>query len=137
MSATFSPESATVYSEVARCSYWSGGGGGGGGGEERQEGTAVELRGAGKYPHVAVRLPQSRSRVAERGKKRRVEKNPLVDEVQRGEERGEVTAQSWRREVVVDFGSVAVGTSTQKWIELMNVSPVSSICCCDSCTYSA
>lgn len=86
----------------------------------------VELKGVGKYPHVVVQLPSGTGR----GKMRRDRgkddegKNGIIE----GTGGKEVLSSSGgKREVVVEFGSVAVGTSTQKWIELVNVSPVSSL----------
>ena len=86
----------------------------------------VELKGVGKYPHVVVQLPSGTGR----GKMRRNREG--YDEGKSGIVEGtggrEVFSSSGgRREMVVEFGSVAVGTSAQKWIELVNVSPVSSL----------
>ena len=127
LSATFTPESAKVYSVTATCSY----------GKEGEEGErkSVELKGVGKYPHVVVRLPRradknkgregsgrdgaGKTRCA-RGIQEKVEEegSGVIGGVMSGGEDG-------GSEVQVVFGSVAVGTSAEKWIELVNVSAVS------------
>lgn len=95
--------------------------------------SVVKLRGVGKYPHVALRLPcRSRNRVqgrksTQRGKKGRTQcVKGSLEEIEEAALSGTGSSEV-QREVVVEFGSVAVGTSSQKWIELVNVSPVSHI----------
>lgn len=65
-----------------------------------------------------MRLPHSKSKVTER----RCNRDRGRTEREQGSSRDIVEN---RREIVVEFGSVAVGTSTQKLIELKNVSAVS------------
>ena len=132
LSATFSPESALVYRGTATCTY-------GKEGVEEKAGT-VQLKGVGKYPHVVVRTPPVSG--ADRSCKTRgggergegdggvgTEGGRGEEERERGEEEVGVVASSsgGRLEVVVRFGVVAVGTSGQRWIELVNVSAVSSL----------
>ena len=85
----------------------------------------MKLRGVGKYPHVLVRLPVklggkgvSISTAEKDGGKTRREGG-----------RGRGSGGGCGSEVVVSFGSVAVGTSTEREIELVNVSAVSSVRC--------
>ena len=100
-----------------------------GGGEKK---SVVKLRGVGKYPHVVVRLPcGSRNRVQRRKGTQRSKKGrtPFVEGNLEELEESLIGVGSSRveREVTVEFGSVAVGTSTQKWIELVNISAVSHL----------
>ena len=85
----------------------------------------MKLRGVGKYPHVLVRLPVKpggkgvsiSTTEKDGGKMRRVGG------------RGRGSGGGCGSEVVVSFGSVAVGTSAEREIELVNVSAVSSVRC--------
>ena len=131
LSATFSPESALVYRGTATCTYYGREGVG-------EKAGLVQLKGVGKYPHVVVRAPPvsgaDRACKTRGGGERREEGDGGVGtEGGRGEEergRGEEVVASrggGRQEVVVRFGVVAVGTSGQRWIELVNVSAVSSL----------
>ncbi|CAI8043465.1 Cilia- and flagella-associated protein 65 [Geodia barretti] len=131
LSATFSPESALVYRGTATCTYYGREGVG-------EKAGLVQLKGVGKYPHVVVRAPPvsgaDRACKTRGGGERREERDGGVGtEGGRGEEergRGEEVVASrggGRQEVVVRFGVVAVGTSGQRWIELVNVSAVTAV----------
>ena len=117
LSATFTPESAKVYSVLATCSY--------GKGEGENEEKVVELKGVGKYPHVVVRLPRRVKEKEGREKGRKGKTWHMKNEEKGKEERAVLSGAGSGGEVVVVFGSVAVGTSAEKWIELINVSAVS------------
>lgn len=103
LSATFSPDSAKVYADFAECSYST---------KENIDDLRIEesdysiytkvmrMEGIGKFPYVAVynypELPQK-----------------------------QCPTDSSTRSLVVQFGSVAVGDSTEKYITVENPSPVS------------
>ena len=116
---------------VATCSYGKEGG---------EKESVVELKGVGKYPHVVVRPPQkSKERAAGtvNSKRRKTRHLKLAEEKwfeEQGEE-GVADSNGVYGEVVVEFGAVAVGTSTQKWIELVNVSAVSDRAHSPTCMY--
>lgn len=102
---------------LATCSY---------GKEGESKEKKVELKGVGKYPHVVVSLPhkvKERQGKIEGGEKERAKKTWYVQD----EGEGVLSRAGKSGEVVVGFGSVAVGTTAEKWIELINVSPVSKL----------
>ena len=86
----------------------------------------MKLRGVGKYPHVLVRLPVKRG-----GKGVSISTTEKDGGRRGGREGGRGSGGGCGSEVVVSFGSVAVGTSTrtEREIELVNVSAVSSVRC--------
>ena len=122
LSVSFTPDSAKVYSVLATCSY---------GKEGESKEKKVELKGVGKYPHVVVSLPhkvKERHGKMEGGEKERMKKTWYLKDEEKGEEgEGVLSSAGKSGEVVVGFGSVAVSTTAEKWIELVNVSPVSNI----------
>jgi hypothetical protein len=107
--ATFSPDSAKVYSGFASCTFGCKDG-------LNLEHTPpdpenvkiVEVEGIGKYPYVTVKK-SSNSPLELSGKESLADNQTL----------------NLPREVKVDFGCVAVGHSTEKWIVIENPSPVS------------
>lgn len=121
LSVSFTPDSAKVYSVLATCSY---------GKEGESKEKKVELKGVGKYPHVVVSLPhkvKERQGKTEGAEKERTKKTRYLKDEEKGEEgEGVFSSTGKSGEVVVGFGSVAVGTTAEKWIELINVSPVSN-----------
>ena len=60
----------------------------------------------GKYPHLVARVASKAAKKAE--------------------PRAPSTSLGWRSEVTVNFHEVAVGATTDKYIEIANVSPVST-----------
>ena len=94
----------------------------------------VQLKGIGKYPHVVVRGCTSDSgRHKTRGEGGEGERGGGEEEGGRGGKEGRVIlsgGSGGRQEVVVRFGAVAVGTRCQRWIDLVNVSAVSSAHTC-------
>ena len=106
---------------MATCCY--------GRGEGAEKSGAVEFKGIGKYPHVVVRLSPESSRSRGRGGtggERGGQRAPATEEEGGGRTEGDDgDGCGAGREVVVRFGSVAVGTSAQRCVELINVSPVS------------
>ena len=102
LKATFSPEFANVYAEYALCNF-----------SDKVEISnvhckAVKMEGIGKYPYVVVKnglnSPLSKT----------VPHQPLASENEFGS----------NKEIVIDFGRIAVGASVEKWIEVNNPSPV-------------
>ena len=102
LKATFHPESASVYNISATCTFG------------KEEERKIHLKGVGKYPHLVVRFPY----------KGKGSKQLSKVGGGRGRESGTGSGE-YGTEVVVGFGSVAVGTSVEKRIELVNVSAVS------------
>ena len=100
LSATFRPKAAKVYNISACCRF--------GGNDETGDTKTMVLEGIGKYPHVTVRLAA------------KAKKSPDP----RGGGRGAGSDYS-SKEVLVDFGQVAVGSVAESWIQIVNVSPVS------------
>ena len=100
LKATFSPELAKVYAEHALCNF-----------SDKDEidiannvhCKVVKMEGIGKYPYVVVKnglnSPLSKTTMHQ----------PLASE---------------NKEIVIDFGRIAVGASVEKWIEVINPSPV-------------
>lgn len=109
----------------------------------------VELKGVGKYPHIVVDLlpsedgssscPTSMYKKKGRGERSRIQK--MAGENKLEEERNVVVGDpvigssklrsgrhgsGTRREVVVNFGTVSIGTRAQRFLVLTNVSAVSS-----------
>ncbi len=117
LTATFQPWVAKVYRGLAVCNF--------GGSGEQKNSRSMKLEGIGKYPHVIVKLSTNN----------RVKKSPdpMLD-VNWGQDEEEMGVGSGnssggggggRRELVVDFCSVAIGSVAERWIEILNVSPVS------------
>ena len=111
---TFSPQTASVYNAAATCRY-----------ANELERKIVKVSGIGKYPHVLVRLP------VKRGGKGLSVSTTEKDGGKTRREGGRGSVGGCGSEVVVSFGSVAVGTSTEREIELVNVSAVSSVMCAE------
>ena len=77
----------------------------------------MRLRGSGKYPYVVVRPLSRKNKIAKKGFKsegKQVEMGAAA-----------VTEHCSGGEVVVDFGSVGVGSEAERFIEISNISPVS------------
>ena len=110
--ATFCPDSAKVYSSHASCIF----------GEKEGLNNftehdlpdsvhtkVVKVEGIGKYPYVIVKgISNSENSVSVRSDKQINERHSELP-----------------KEVIVDFGDVAVGQSTERWIDIANPSPVS------------
>ncbi len=105
---------AKVYNGSAVCRF-------GEGSSELQDSRTVKLEGVGKYPHVVVKLA--------RGQARKQPDPKLEVQPELGGEGWEIESGSSdvSGEVLVDFGSVAVGSVAERWIEIVNVSPVSIV----------
>ena len=119
LNATFSPSIAKVYTTFATCSF----------SEKRQPNTTEEsvvehtkemkLEGVGKYPHVIV---QQFSKASENDTVTAMkdEKEHLDIHVNYNEGDKKVV-----KEIVIDFGFIDIGCSSEKWISVFNPSPVS------------
>lgn len=115
LTATFQPQAADVYSAVAVCSY---------GEKEHCSTKSMQLKGIGKYPHITVKCSPGKA-VAK--------KSPPQEKVTVTHELGDTvdpadvrSGEGALREILVDFRAVAVGAVVEKWIEIANVSPVST-----------
>ena len=115
LKATFSPDSSLVYSAVAVCKY----------GHENESAKTVRLEGVGKYPHVMVRL--SKGKVVPKPVNKTRSKKMLERGGEGGRDVVDWIGEGFGHELEVNFGGVAVGTVAEKWIEVTNVSPVSSL----------
>ena len=116
LTATFQPLAADVYSAVAVCSY----------GEKEQCSTkSMRLKGIGKYPHVTVKCPSGKAAAKKPPAQERA--TVVLGATGAKEDPAAVgSSEGTLREVLVDFGGVAVGALMEKWIEITNVSPVSA-----------